>query len=75
MSNRLPDPRTKIPGLCNEPFEAVPLHPSVRIGGSFVLARCRREPLPTMVVCAWHASPDAVTIAMESMARRNGRRR
>ena len=54
---------------CNEPKLSGPLHDSIRIGGQIVLGRCEREVLPGMTVCAWHASPDAVTIQMRRLAR------
>lgn len=31
--------------------------------------RCKREALPKMVRCAWHADPDAVTMVMREFAR------
>lgn len=49
--------------------DRVQLHPSIKIGG-FAIGRCERDALPGMVVCAWHATPDAITIQMNQLALR-----
>lgn len=54
--------------VCGTPTQTASLHPSIRIGGT-VVERCQRRPLPTMVVCEFHATPGAIRLAMESLAK------
>ena len=37
----------------------VSIHPSIKIGGASI-GRCTRDALPGMLVCAEHATPDAI---------------
>ena len=51
-------------------IERMPLLHLGREIGSASVAQCEHDALPGMVCCAWHATPDAVTMLVESLVRR-----
>lgn len=44
-------------------------HPSIRIGG-IATDRCELDVLPGMVVCEYHATPEAVRMLVEDLYRK-----
>ncbi len=62
----------KCAGKCNAPTKTAVPHASIRIG-SIVLERCDRDVLPGMVVCEFHANPDAVRMLVTDLYARLAR--
>jgi hypothetical protein len=56
---------------CNH-VDRVALHSSFKLGG-LAVGKCEREALPGMVMCAEHATPDAVEMAMQRLEAENKR--
>jgi len=54
-----------MPLTCNKRF-SMPIHPSVKVGG-FTTGLCERDVLPGMVVCEYHAEPEAVRMLVEGL--------
>ncbi len=42
------------------------IRPSIKMG-AVSIGQCKRQALPGMTVCAWHATPEAVTYAMNHL--------